>query len=220
LASSEESRTSLSLLQALNARSRPEREAAWEQVVKRYGPRIFTWCQQRRLQEPDAADVTQEVLKRLFQYGGSVIRKYNPEKGGFRAWLKKTTINAINSYLKENQQKWAGAGGSAVLEVLKQAQAPKDLAKELEEAFDLELREVAEERVRQRVEGHVWEAYWQVAKEGKPASEVAHQVGVPISNLYVYQGRVVKMLQEEIRQLEEESNQGMDRASPQGKEDT
>ena len=56
--------------------------AAWNEFVERYAPRIYGWCRHHRLQESDAADVTQEVLGKLVK----VIRsfEYDPRRGSFR----------------------------------------------------------------------------------------------------------------------------------------
>ena len=40
----------------------PKDQLAWTNFVLRYGPKIHTWCRRWGLQEPDAQDVTQEVL--------------------------------------------------------------------------------------------------------------------------------------------------------------
>ena len=55
--------TRLSLLSRL--RKDPQDSSAWDEFVRRYGPRIEAWCRRWGLQEADVQDVTQTVLVRL-----------------------------------------------------------------------------------------------------------------------------------------------------------
>ena len=81
-------------------------------------------------------------------------------------------------------------------------EAREDLALRLEEAFDLELLDAAEVRVRLRVAPHTWEAFRLLALEGLPVAEVAARVRLQVAMVYVAKSKVQKMLQEEIGKLE------------------
>src|SRR6188768_4069969 len=92
------SATHVSLLARL--RLDPRDQAAWDAFVERYGGRIFRWCRGRGLQEPDAEDVTQNVLvdlsrqMRTFEY-----RPVPGRQGSFRAWLHQVTYRAWCDFL-------------------------------------------------------------------------------------------------------------------------
>jgi RNA polymerase sigma-70 factor (ECF subfamily) len=74
-------------------RQDPADTAAWSTFVLRYGPRIHAWCQQWRLQEADAQDVTQNVLVKLL----ARMRTFNYDRAGsFRGWLKTVTYHRSN----------------------------------------------------------------------------------------------------------------------------
>src|SRR5205085_8311218 len=94
------------------------------------------------------------------------------------------------------------AGDSRVRELLLSLEAREDLARKLEEAFDLELLEAAKARVRLRVAPHTWEAFRLLALEGLPVAEVSARVGLQVAMVYVAKSKVQKMLQEEIQKLE------------------
>src|SRR5262249_5154009 len=81
-------------------------------------------------------------------------------------------------------------------------EAPLDLEKRLEEAFDLELRDEAERRVSGRVARHRWEAYWLTAREGVPGAEVADRLGRPVAQVYVARRDVLQMVKAELRRLQ------------------
>jgi DNA-directed RNA polymerase specialized sigma24 family protein len=57
------SRTSVTLLSRL--RQDPKDQAAWNDFVARYEPKILQWCRGWKLQDSDARDVTQDVLLKL-----------------------------------------------------------------------------------------------------------------------------------------------------------
>src|SRR5262245_53912191 len=87
-------RTSGTLLGRL--RHAPDDPGGWAEFVRRYGPRIYQWCLDRRLQEADAQDVTQNVLLKLVAKMRTF--EYDP-KQSFRAWLKTVTGHALIDYL-------------------------------------------------------------------------------------------------------------------------
>jgi len=66
-------------------RHAPADPAAWEEFVRRYGPRIHAWCRGWGLQDADAQDVTQDVLLEIARK----VRDFHfdPTRS-FRAWLK------------------------------------------------------------------------------------------------------------------------------------
>ena len=83
--------------------------------------------------------------------------------------------------------------------------ARNDLADRLEKEFDLELLELARRTVQKRVEPQTWEAYRLMAEEGMRGAQVAERLGIPVANVFVFKGRVLKMLQEEISSRERQS---------------
>src|SRR5437867_1344562 len=58
---------------------------AWRQFVEVYAPLIYRFVRRCRLQDADAAEVTQETLKAVAR--ASKRLDYDPRRGSFRAWL-------------------------------------------------------------------------------------------------------------------------------------
>ncbi len=135
--------TSVTLLGRLHRD--PADQAAWADFVDRYGPVIFGWCRGRGLQEAEARDVTQEVLLKVFRNMRAFA--YDPARS-FRGWLYTLTRNAWSDFVAGRARPGAGSGDSGVLELLHSVEAGDDLLKQLDEAFDLELLEVAKANVR------------------------------------------------------------------------
>ncbi len=188
--------TSSTLLRRL-ALSPPD-EAAWGEFVERYGPRIFQWCRGWGLQEADILDVSQAVLVRL----SIRLRRFEYDRSrSFRAWLRSVVRNAVQDGLT-GRGPAVGAGTTDMIERLASVEARDDLARRLEQEFDLELLEVAIAIVRARVAPKSWEAYELTTREGLSPAEVARRLGMRVGTVYQARSRVTQMLQEEVRRLE------------------
>ena len=192
-------RTSGTLL--LRLRQLDDREA-WGEFVEQYTPRIFAWCRRYRLQDSDAADVTQEVLGKLVR----AIRSfdYDAKRGSFRGWLKTVTNNAVRDFLEDLARPGRGSGDTQVGGMLAALQAPdaiQDLTASLEEEAERELLREAESRVQLRVQPNKWEAYRLTALKNVAASDAATELGMPVSEVYVAKSRVLKLLREEVARL-------------------
>jgi RNA polymerase sigma-70 factor (ECF subfamily) len=93
--------------------------------------------------------------------------------------------------------------------VLESVQARDDLGARLEEAFDLERLELAQARVRQRVEPHTWEAFHLTAMEGKSGAEAAALLHLQVGTVFKAKSKVQQMLRDEIDRLEREEPRWM-----------
>ena len=192
-----DSRTRVSLLDRIC--QNPGDQVAWNEFVSRYSPKIDRWCRRWGLQEADAQDVTQMVLLQL----ATKMRRfaYDPTRS-FRAWLKTLTQHAWSDFVADRQRAVTAKGDSQMMEALGTLEARKDLETCLEEAFDLELMELATLRVRQQVEPRTWEAFRLTALEGLSGAEAAAHLGMQVDAVFKAKSNVKKRLQEEIRQLE------------------
>jgi RNA polymerase sigma-70 factor (ECF subfamily) len=179
----------------------PTDQAAWQAFVERYGRHIYHWCRRWKLQDADAEDVTQDILTKLAQK----LRDFRYDRSrSFRGWLKTVAHNAWRNFV-DGRRGRSTSGDRHVVELMHTLEAREDLVRKLEDAFDHELLDAAEFRVRLRVAPHTWEAFRLVALEGVPAAEVATVVHMQVAMVYVAKSKVQKMLQEEIRKLEARS---------------
>ena len=83
------------------------------------------------------------------------------------------------------------------------AEARSDLERQLEDAFDRELLELASHRVKGRVKPGTWEAFQLTAVEGV-RRRCGPATGIAVAHVFVAKHRVQKMLQEEVRILKNE----------------
>jgi RNA polymerase sigma-70 factor (ECF subfamily) len=183
----------------------PDDQAAWAELVDRYGPKVLAWCLRWGLQEADAQDVTQDVLLRLARKMKDFA--YDPSRS-FRAWLKTLTNHALTDFLDGRGRAERGSGDSRVGRFLDTVEARADLVQQLEEEFDRELLHEAMTRVRLRVAPQTWEAFRLTALEGLSGAEAAELIPMQVAQVFVAKRRVQKMLQEEVARL--------DRPGPEG----
>ncbi len=177
--------------------------SAWVDFVDRYAPQIFSWCQRFRLQDSDSADVTQEVLCKLVQKMRSF--QYDPARGRFRGWLKTVTSNTVRDFVasrKRRAQAIGGDDGPSWLDQLQDEKATNELVDRIEAAYQSELLEMAERTIELRVQPHTWQAYRLAACEQVGAIDVARQLEISVSDVYVAKSRVIKLLRQEVARLQ------------------
>src|SRR5437764_15234745 len=75
---------------------------AWRQLVELYAPLVYRFLRRRGLQDADAADLTQEVLRSVASAIDSF--EYDPRRGSFRGWLFTVARNKLHSFLKRQQR--------------------------------------------------------------------------------------------------------------------
>jgi RNA polymerase sigma-70 factor (ECF subfamily) len=193
-----ESGTQRSLLERL-ARTGTHNQSAWSEFVARYGRTIHVWCLRWGLQPADAQDVTQIVLWKLVRRMKEFT--YDP-KHRFRSWLKTVTYRAWRDFVASRQSAPLAAGLDSSIAQLDCLAAGDDLARGLEETFDLELLEIAMQRVRLRAATHTWQAFSMTAVQGIPAPEAARRLGMKIARVYAARSAIQERLREECRRLE------------------
>src|SRR5258708_6647580 len=92
----------------------PNDADAWKEFVRLYAAVIYGFARKRGLQDADAADLMQEVLRSV---SGAVGRlNYDPGKGTFRGWLYAITRNKLNTFLTRQKRQVLGTGESGMQE--------------------------------------------------------------------------------------------------------
>ena len=181
-------------------------QEAWNEFVERYAPQVFRWCRENSLQDSDASDVTQEVLGKLVVCMQDF--EYQPNKGSFRGWLRTVTRNAVRDLARRWERKLVGSGDTQVHEFLHHIAAPEKLEtlrETIQSQYEQELIMEAESRVKLRVNDRTWRAYRMAAVDQIPAKQVAEQLQMPISEVYVSKSRVIRHLRDEVARLSDET---------------
>lgn len=177
---------------------------AWREFIRLYGPVVYGFARNRGLQDADAADLMQEVLRSIARNADKM--EYDPKRGTFRGWLYTVTRNKIYNFLNGQKNRPRGAGDSAAQERL---DAVPDRADDPDADWDLEyqrrLSAKAMERVRHEFQKTTWDAFWQTAVEGRAAGEVGDALKMSTGAVYVAKSRVLARLRDEVRRIEAEA---------------
>jgi RNA polymerase sigma factor (sigma-70 family) len=180
----------------------PEDREAWRQFVALYAPLIHGLARQRGLQDADAADLTQEVLRTVAVAAPGLV--YDPDRGSFRGWLYTVTCHKVHDFLHGRAYRDRGSGDSAAHRLLDAQPAPADEADRWERDYQRHVFALAADQVRDSFEIRTWQAFWLVAVEGKSGEEAAKILGLSVGAVYVAKSRVLARLQKQVQQLEAE----------------
>jgi RNA polymerase sigma factor (sigma-70 family) len=181
----------------------PRDERAWVEFVEIYEPLIARLARRQGLQEADAADLTQDVLRTV----AGAIEQWDPDpaRGSFRAWLFRITRNLIVNLMTARRRRTAsyGTGDTNMVALLEAQPAPEGDDSAL---FDAEYRRRvftwAAERIRGSFHETTWQAFWRTGVEGQDVASVAALLGMTPGAVYVARSRVMARLRQEIEQFE------------------
>jgi RNA polymerase sigma-70 factor (ECF subfamily) len=174
---------------------------AWREFVHLYAPIIYGFARKRGLQDADAADLMQEVLRSVSLAAKRL--EYDPARGSFRGWLFTITRNKVFNFLESRSRRVMGSGDSRVQQRLEQ-QADSDgaLSAEWEANYQRTMANQAMERVKGEFQAATWDAFIQTAVEGRTPAQVASRVGLSVGAVYVAKSRVTARLRQEIERMQ------------------
>lgn len=188
---------------SLLARIRDGQDAdAWHEFVQIYGPVVYRFARNRGLQDADAADLMQDVLRSVARHAPRL--EYDPRRGTFRGWLYTVTRNKLYNFLSGQKARPRASGDEETQERLDTAPAPEPTDgpdAEWEREYRRRLSARAMERVKDEFQPSTWQAFWLTAVEGKPAAEVGAALNTTPGAVYVAKSRVLARLRDEVKRL-------------------
>jgi RNA polymerase sigma-70 factor (ECF subfamily) len=180
--------TSISLLERVR---QPTEREAWARFVELYTPLLYYWACKLGMQEPDAADLVQEVFTVLVKK----LPSFTYESGkSFRAWLRTITYNKW----RDLQRRRAAAPEGHHPAQLPDLPAPESMDSFWEEEYRQHLVGRALELMQREFQPSTWKACWQCVVEGRPATEVARELGLGVDAVYAAKSRVLRRLRQEL----------------------
>jgi RNA polymerase sigma-70 factor (ECF subfamily) len=182
------SQTTASLLERLRSRDQAE---AWGHFVDLYTPLLYFWACRMGLRAPDAA----EVVKDVFESIAEALPSFSPDTGkNFRNWLRDITLQRWDANRRQHAEALRHTETVAVAEVA----APDDA----EAMWDTEYRQYlvgrALEMMRSEFPPTAWKACWSFTVEGKPAEQVAVELGLTVEAVFAARARVLRRLRHEL----------------------
>jgi RNA polymerase sigma-70 factor (ECF subfamily) len=173
---------------------------AWAEFMEIYAPLLYGWGRKHGLQDADAADLTQEVLR-------IVVRQierfaYDPGRGSFRGWLLTVARNQLRKALQGRRREPPGSGDTDHQQALEARPAPAEAA-DWDREYQERLFDWAAAKVKGRFVESTWRAFWQTAVEGQGAREVGEELGLSVGAVYIARSRVLARIKEEIGRLQD-----------------
>jgi RNA polymerase sigma-70 factor (ECF subfamily) len=183
--------TPVSLLERLR---RPEERAAWDRFVELYTPLLYHWAHRLGLQEANAADLVQDVFLVLVQELPRFT--YRADKR-FRGWLWTVLVNKQRERERQRQARPLEVGDTGLAE-----HAASDDSVPLEEA---EYRQYLVNRalplMQADFQSATWKACWEYLVVGRPAAEIAAELGITVNAVHLARARVLRRLRQELEGL-------------------
>ncbi len=183
--------TPYTLLERVRRRQDSE---AWRRLAALAAPFLFDIARRWGLQEADAADVVQEVFSVLVEKLPTF--QYDPAHS-FRSWLRTILLNRC----RDRHRRQAAAAVEPAGRHLPDVAGP-DAA----DLFaDAEYRRALAVRALQLMQAEfaepTWRACWEQVVHGRPAGEVARELGITVNSAYLARSRVLARLRQELAGL-------------------
>jgi RNA polymerase sigma-70 factor, ECF subfamily len=180
--------TSVSLLERLR---QPGEAEAWARLVELYTPLLYYWACKMGLQEQDAADLVQDVFTVLVQKLPEF--QYDRHKS-FRGWLRTILCNKW----RDQQRRSAAfpcSHDEAALANLAGPDAPEPF---WETEYRQQLVGRALELMQAEFQPATWKACWEAVVSGRPAADVAAELGMSVAAVYAAKSRVLRRLRQQL----------------------
>jgi len=185
--------TSLSLLARLRESGD---QASWDRVVQMYSPLLRRWLRAYEVQDADAEDLVQEVLTVLVRDLPKF--QHNQQAGAFRSWLRKVLVNRLRNFWRGRQHLPLAMGSSSILERLNELEDESSQASRVWDAeHDRDVLTRLMELIRPKFLPKTWEAFHRQLYLGQRADEVASELEMSLSSVYVARSRVLSALRRE-----------------------
>jgi RNA polymerase sigma-70 factor (ECF subfamily) len=180
-------------------------QGAWQEFVTLYGPIVYGFARKRGLQDADAADLMQDVMRSVSSAIGRL--DYDRNQGTFRGWLFTITRNKIFSFLSARRIRPQGSGDSTTNQLLQEHPDGDDGADAWELEYQRRLAALAMERVKGEFHENTWQAFWLTAVEGQAVPDVSRLVGLSPGAIYVAKSRVLARLKVEVEAMQRQEDE-------------
>jgi RNA polymerase sigma-70 factor (ECF subfamily) len=169
--------------------------------VDLYAPLVYGYARKQGLQDADAADLSQDVLRAVAGAVGGL--EYDPSRGLFRNWLFTVVRRKLLNWRKAQEHRPRGGGDPATQQLLEQCPAPAELEAEWQAEWERRVVAWACAQVRKDVSDLTWQAFWRTAHDGQPGKQAAADLGMTVAAVYHARARVLGRLKELVQSWQE-----------------
>jgi RNA polymerase sigma-70 factor (ECF subfamily) len=174
---------------------------AWAEFVDLYAPLVYRLARRHGLQDADAADLTQDVLRAVV---GAMPRfDYDFRRGSFRGWLFTVARNQLRKFLHARKRQPQGSGDPDEDALIQQQPADEEVA-HWDHEYRERLFEWAAEKARTDFRPNTWQAFWRTAVGNEDPRQVGEALGMSVGAVYIARNRVLARIRQLIHQVEGE----------------
>jgi RNA polymerase sigma-70 factor (ECF subfamily) len=167
---------------------------AWRRLTTLYGPLVYGWARRAGLRGEDAADITQEVFRAVAARAPQL--RHDRPGDTFRGWLWTVTRNKIRDFHRGRAGDPSAVGGTDAQNLLLLVAEHDDSSSSSPPPGSQGVLRRAIEMVRAEFEDRSWQAFWAVTVDGRPAADVASDLGITPNAVYVARSRILRRLRE------------------------
>ena len=173
---------------------------SWSEFVEIYTPLLYNFFMARGLNDADAADLGQEVMRSVAR---AIARfDYDPDKGSFRSWLYTIARNQLNNFFKKNARQPNSKDQTTISKIAHQLEDPES---NMDVYWELEHRrrmfEWAAAQIRDHYEAKTWDAFERLALHNEDPGVVAESLNMKLGTVYVAKSRITAKLRELIESV-------------------
>ncbi len=163
-------------------------EHSWQELVQIYEPLLISWARRAGESEHDAADIAQDVLAVLIK----AVPQFQRERtGSFRTWLRTVTHNKLRDR-RRRQARSREVGLAPENEPFLHGDGDAFWNEEYENVVCRRALDV----MKTDFEPTTWKACWEFVAMGRPAADVARELGISTNAVYVAKCRVISRLRQ------------------------
>ena len=177
----------------------PTNHEAWQEFVRLYGPVVYGFARKRGLQDADAADLMQDVMRSVSTAIGRL--EYDRKQGTFRGWLFTITRNKVFNFLSARKIRPLATGDTGTQRMLSSHPDGEEGLDAWETEYQRRLAALAMERVKVEFQENTWRAFWLTSVDGVAVADVARQIGLSAGAIYVAKSRVLARLRDEVESI-------------------
>ncbi len=174
-------------------RARQQDSDAWRKLVQLYSPLVFHWCRQSGFDSHTSADLLQETFLAVHK---ALDRFEREQAGSFRGWLWTIARNKMRDAARKSPP--VASGGSSAQAQWQDLAEPEPDEQSVSGERKHSLMHRAFDLIRVDFNDATWAAFQGVMIEGKPAREVAAELGLSTGAVYQARARVLSRLREEL----------------------
>ncbi len=174
---------------------------AWREFVEIYLPVVYRFVRRLGLQDADAADTAQEVLRTVSARMPTF--EYDPDTGKFRNWLLSVARSRTADLVERRRKEGNGTGDSQVESLLDEQAAHATVTDDQwEQEYRRSLFDWAAQKTRRKFSAQTWQAFWLTSVEGRKTQDVARTLDVSTGAIYIARCRVLAALRTCVKEAE------------------